>query len=166
MVDPEVSPEQTCMLGRFPVVLWAKPPLKGHDISIEATPCPHSSTRLLETSSSEQVPPEQPRVAILYPHHTGVDDTTTMLVYLASYQDVVRKIERRLGYATVVVEKKKLSFENSPLPPSRATAPAGHPPLENRRLRPQKQIHFLYSERKPRHSPAIHWRRKEEAYMA
>ena len=46
-------------------------------------------------------------------------------------------------------KKQKLSFESSPLPPSRATASAGHLPLENWRLRPQKQINFLCSERRP-----------------
>ena len=40
-----------------------KSALKGH-ISIEATPCPHPSTKLRETSSSEPLPPDQPRVAI------------------------------------------------------------------------------------------------------
>ena len=28
MFDPTVSPEQACMLGKFPVVLWACPPQK------------------------------------------------------------------------------------------------------------------------------------------
>ena len=38
MVIPEVSPERTCILGRFPVVLWVCPPKRTHD-QTEAALC-------------------------------------------------------------------------------------------------------------------------------
>ena len=63
MVVPEVSPERTYMLGRFPVVLWISPFLKGTD-QTEAAPCLHPLTKLRDTSSSGPLAPDQPRVAI------------------------------------------------------------------------------------------------------
>ena len=48
MVVPEVSPERTCMLGRFPVVLWVGPPLKGI-CKNRGSSLPTSLTKLRET---------------------------------------------------------------------------------------------------------------------
>ena len=54
MVVPEVSPEQTCMLGRFPDVLRVSPPWTLEDTNItdssRGSSFPISLTKLRETS--------------------------------------------------------------------------------------------------------------------
>ena len=104
--------------------------LKVH-ILIEAPPCPHPSTKLRETSSVLRNHCLLSNLAWQYPFHISVDDTAAILVYLASYQDVTRKVER-LGHAFISPkkEKRKFSKPTSAPEPSHGTSrtPAARKP--------------------------------------
>ena len=105
MVDPEVSLERRCMLGRFPVVLWACPPLK--DIYQSRREHLAHIPRLNSVKRVRQNRCLLSSLAWQYPCHTGVDDTTTILVNLVSYQDAGKVGVRRMGCPSLEKENRK-----------------------------------------------------------
>ena len=68
MVVPKVSPEQTCMLGKFQDVLKGQSTLKDTNItgSSRGSSLPTPQPNSVKQISSEPLQPEQPRVVIPY----------------------------------------------------------------------------------------------------
>ena len=83
IVDTDVSPEQVCILEKFPVCLGT-PAFTKDTKSFWRGSLSTSPDSRCEASSPESLPAKQPRLAISI---RWASTRTTILVFRASYQD-------------------------------------------------------------------------------
>ena len=85
MVDPKVSPKQTCMLERFSVVHMGELAHKStHTTGLaRGTSLPTSQSNSVKRVSLEPLPPEQPRAAVPYSQwRRRYDNDTCVCMYV------------------------------------------------------------------------------------